>query len=232
MTYSDATGSYQADFLENILDTDFRYGLPYKIDREKYEAVMKEFNKEIRVKDADVVVFHADYNKDDDEPEREIYSFAFFAWPQNSPEGSDDFYDCSQFWDYDYDCKHKEKFESFVRAILETVIGPDQEHVNKLKAEKIKEKREIERQIADIDNIYREHFVPKTDTKKKCCKDCWHNYHCPMPQEGYDYDPDTCEWNPDNRQEKAMKEWRDENMSHGAFALTQDEIDFYHKPKK
>lgn len=30
------------------------------------------------------------------------------------------------------------------------------------------------------------------------CEDCWHSYHCPMPQEGYDYDPKTCPWNPDN----------------------------------
>ena len=28
--------------------------------------------------------------------------------------------------------------------------------------------------------------------KEKECKVCWHNYHCPMPQEGYDYNPDTC----------------------------------------
>ena len=26
---------------------------------------------------------------------------------------------------------------------------------------------------------------------QKECEDCWHNYHCPMPQEGYDYDPDN-----------------------------------------
>ena len=26
---------------------------------------------------------------------------------------------------------------------------------------------------------------------QKECKDCWHNYHCPIPQEGYDYDPDN-----------------------------------------
>ena len=32
----------------------------------------------------------------------------------------------------------------------------------------------------------------------KECKDCWHNYHCPMPQEGYDFNPDTCLYNPDN----------------------------------
>lgn len=31
-------------------------------------------------------------------------------------------------------------------------------------------------------------------SKNKTCKDCWHNYHCPMPQEGYDYDPDICPW--------------------------------------
>ena len=30
--------------------------------------------------------------------------------------------------------------------------------------------------------------------KRKGCLDCWHEYHCPMPQEGYDYDPDTCPW--------------------------------------
>lgn len=33
---------------------------------------------------------------------------------------------------------------------------------------------------------------------QKECKDCWHNYHCPMPQEGYDYNPDICPYNPDN----------------------------------
>ena len=33
----------------------------------------------------------------------------------------------------------------------------------------------------------------------KDCSDCWHNYHCPMPQEGYDFNPDTCKYNPDNK---------------------------------
>ena len=33
---------------------------------------------------------------------------------------------------------------------------------------------------------------------RKECKDCWHNYHCPMSQEGYDYNPDTCPYNPNN----------------------------------
>lgn len=30
------------------------------------------------------------------------------------------------------------------------------------------------------------------------CEDCWHEYHCPLPQEGYDFDPKTCPHNPDN----------------------------------
>lgn len=34
----------------------------------------------------------------------------------------------------------------------------------------------------------------------KKCKDCWHNYHCPMPQEGYDFNPDACPYNPDKRE--------------------------------
>lgn len=31
--------------------------------------------------------------------------------------------------------------------------------------------------------------------------------------------------------ENELKEWWDENMSHGAFALTKDDIDFYDRPK-
>ena len=34
--------------------------------------------------------------------------------------------------------------------------------------------------------------------KEKGCEDCFHNYHCPMPQEGYDFNPDTCPYNHDN----------------------------------
>ena len=152
MTYNLGTGSYESDFLENMLDTDFRYGVPYKIDREKYEAVMKEFEKEVRIKDANVVVFHADYNKDEEE-DRGIYSYTFFVWPKNSPEGSDDFYDCSQFWDYDYDFKHKEKFEEFVHAILESVVGVDVPTAMSLREKKSKELRRTLKEIDELNDI-------------------------------------------------------------------------------
>lgn len=145
MTYSDATGCYQADFLENILDTDYLYGVPYKIDRGKYESVIREFHKGIRIKDADVVVFHAECNKDEDEPGRGSYSF--FVWNENSPEGSEDSYDCFQFWDYYYDYKHKEKFEEFVHELLKCVVGVDQEYLkNKIK-EQEKEREIITKNI-------------------------------------------------------------------------------------
>ena len=148
MIYEPGTGSYESEFLENILDTAYKYGVPYLLDREKYEAVMKEFGKEVRIKDANVVVFHADYNKDEEEEDRGIYSYALFAWPKNGPEGSEDFYDCSQFWDYDYDYKHKEKFEEFVHAILSSVVGVDKLHLLTLiegkKAERGKIACEIE----------------------------------------------------------------------------------------
>ena len=146
MTYNPGTDSYQADFLENILGTIYKYGVPYIIDREKYEAVMKEFNKDVRIKDANVVVFHADYNKDE-ENDRGVYSYVFYAWPKNSPEGSEDFYDCSQFWDYDYDYKHKEKFEEFVRAILGSVVGVDKPRLLALIEEKNAERCKIDCEI-------------------------------------------------------------------------------------
>ena len=40
-------------------------------------------------------------------------------------------------------------------------------------------------------------LIFKEVQENKGCKDCFHNYHCPMPQEGYDFNPDTCPYNHD-----------------------------------
>ena len=146
MEYRVETDSYQSCFLEPILDTNFKYGIPYKIDREIYENAFKKFNKDIRIKDADVVVFHADCNKDEDDEKRGIYSYTFYAWP----EGSEDFYDCSQFYDWDYDNKHKETFEDFVHAVLESVIEVDKECTKKLIAEL---QQEVDTKMKNIDEL-------------------------------------------------------------------------------
>ena len=50
MKYNSATDSYENEFLESILDTNFKYGVPYKIDREKYENAFKKFNKNSTIK--------------------------------------------------------------------------------------------------------------------------------------------------------------------------------------
>ena len=161
MTYSPGTGSYESDFLEHILDTDFRYDIPYKVDKEKYLAVVEEYlhNTDIRIKDADVLIFHSDYVMDDEDQERGVYGYTFYAWPQNSPKGSKDFYDCFTFWDWEQENKHKENFEAFVRAILKSIICPDKEYMNKLKDEMQEKKKEIEEQTNIINDIYNQHFT-------------------------------------------------------------------------
>ena len=142
MKYNSATDRHESEFLESILDTNFKYGVPYKINREIYENAFKEFNKNSSIKHAikhaDVVVFHAHYDED-------YGSYTFFAFPKNSTED----YDCAQF--YDYDDKHKESFENFthfVDAVLESVISADKQYGEKLIAEL---KQEIDTKMKDIE---------------------------------------------------------------------------------
>ena len=142
MKYNSATDRHESEFLEPILDTNFKYGVPYKINREIYENAFKQFNKNSSIKHAikhaDVVVFHAHYDED-------YGSYTFFAFPKNSPED----YDCAQF--YDYDDKHKESFENFthfVDAVLESVISADKQYGEKLIAEL---KQEIDAKMKDIE---------------------------------------------------------------------------------
>ena len=47
-------------------------------------------------------------------------------------------------------------------------------------------------------------IIKVMNKEEKClgCENCWHNYHCPMPQEGYDYNPETCVYNHDNKEVK------------------------------
>ena len=142
MKYNSATDRHESEFLEPILDTNFKYGVPYKINREIYENAFKKFNKNSSIKHAikhaDVVVFHAHYDED-------YSSYTFFAFPKNSPED----YDCAQF--YDYDDKHKESFENFthfVDAVLESVISADKQYGEKLIAEL---KQEIDTKMKDIE---------------------------------------------------------------------------------
>ena len=141
MKYNSAIDRCESEFLEPILDTDFKYGVPYKINREIYENAFKKFNKDIRIKDADVVVFRAHYDEYYD-------SYTFYTWPKNSPEESEDFYDCAQFYGCDYGNKCKETFEDFVHAVLESVISADKQYSEKLIAEL---QQEVDAKMKDIE---------------------------------------------------------------------------------
>ena len=141
MKYNSAIDRCESEFLEPILDTDFKYGVPYKINREIYENAFKKFNKDIRIKDADVVVFRAHYDEYYD-------SYTFYTWSKNSPEESEDFYDCVQFYGCDYGNKCKETFEDFVHAVLESVISADKQYGEKLIAEL---QQEVDAKMKDIE---------------------------------------------------------------------------------
>ena len=155
MTYSDATGSYQNDFLEQIPNSELRFDVPYKIDREKYEKVLKEHNQELRIFDADVVSFRADFYEHDSWGGKTSKHFTLFAWPENSPEGSKDFYDCFQFLDYKYENEEEQlkAYNEFVHAVLECVIDPDKEQVKKAIDRLNKEKETLENNINELQTI-------------------------------------------------------------------------------
>lgn len=148
MTYSNATGSYQNDFLEPILDTEYKYDVPYKVDKDKYGEVLKKHNNVQLIKDADVLTFRCDCYGDDEDG----YSWVFFAWPENSPEGSKDHYECVQFLRLNYK-DTKGNFDAFVRDILECVIGPDKEHIKNLIDELAGEIEEKQKNIATLSDI-------------------------------------------------------------------------------
>lgn len=147
MTYSEATDSYNNDYLEPILseETGFLHNIPYRIDKEKYLEVLKKYSQNNRFKDADVVVFHSDYCVHD---EGDIWMRSFFAFPENSPENSDDFYDCFLFEDDEVDV-----YFDFVKEILGCIIGPDKECLAKEFEERNEELRVLTKNISTIKTI-------------------------------------------------------------------------------
>jgi hypothetical protein len=127
MYYNPGTGSYCNDFMEHIADTEFRTDVPYKIDKQKYDEILRKYNEGTRFHDSDVVTFSMDYSfhgSSEGEDGETPYMYGFFAFPEKA-EGSKDFYDCILFHDYEYDNKHKEAYENFVRELMGSVIGVD-----------------------------------------------------------------------------------------------------------
>lgn len=148
MTYREETGSYNNDYFEPILNekTGFLHNIPYKIDKEKYLAVLEKHHQENRFKDTDIVSFHSDYTVDD---EGNIHMMGFFAFPKNSPEDSNDFYDCFLFDGENVNIK----YFKFVEDILECIIGADKECLAKLLKEKSEDLNKLMEYINTIIRI-------------------------------------------------------------------------------
>lgn len=175
MEYSEGTGSYEAEFLEQILDTGFRYGVPYKIDKKKWDEILEKYGEKTRFKDTDVVKFHSDYSLSDYR-DGKLFSYAFYAWPQNSPEGSEDFYECIQFSDYKYNDKHKEAYENFIHEIVKCIICIDHDSMDKLIREKMEERDRISREIAELSMMQVDKkYTPMTKDEIKIGTKVW--YH-------------------------------------------------------
>ena len=148
MRYYEETGSYQNDPFESILDTGFRYDVPYRIDRKKYEDLLRSYDTNARIVDADVVMFRAEYYEND-EGER---NYAFFAWPGNSPEGSHDFYDCILLTDDKY-VSTKAEFEKFAHGMTGCIIEPDKDCINRDIDKMRNTIRTIKKHIATLQKI-------------------------------------------------------------------------------
>lgn len=126
MYYNPGTGSYCNDFMEHIAGTEIRTDVPYKIDKQKYDEILRKYNNGTRFHDSDVVTFSMDYRFHDScegEDGETPYVYVFFAFPEK-PEGSEDFYDCILFHDYEYE-NHKQAYEDFAKDVFTSVIGVD-----------------------------------------------------------------------------------------------------------
>lgn len=144
MEYNDATGDYQEDFLSKILNTEFLIGVPYKIDREKYNNVCGKWKSKSRFKTTDTVVCEISFTEADD-----LYCFShfdFFLFPRNRKEESDDFYDCFQF-------DNENEFKNCLRDVLDCFLGIDREELKKMIRGKLKEMKKNIEEIHILNNL-------------------------------------------------------------------------------
>ena len=105
----------------------------------------------MRIVDADVVTFNHDYCTHDD---GEIWLYNFFAWPKNSPKGSDDFYDCFQFSSQDTAPGNiVVEYHNFIRELMACVIGIDVPTAITLRNEKAQDVYRALKELNEVDSI-------------------------------------------------------------------------------
>jgi hypothetical protein len=146
MYYDESTDSYVNENFEEMPGTGLMFGVPYLIDRDKYKSVLEKRHFHMRIKDADVVTFSMSSSE---------IGYVLFAFPKNSPEGSDDFYECFSFYNDDFETQDQrnEEFQKFMDEMADCVVGPSQTHCHDLKNELMRNIRENLEFISIIDEI-------------------------------------------------------------------------------
>jgi len=118
MKYEEETGDYESVFMEQIYNDsqDIIFGdIPYKVDRGVYEEVFCKYHEAVRIVDADVVRFHTSMFTVGDGDEE---CWTFFVWPENSPQESEDFYECVFF-------DGKKEYVKFLSEFKRCILGVD-----------------------------------------------------------------------------------------------------------
>lgn len=143
---------YQSALLEKILDTDFYYGVPYKIDYAKYMGVILEhleFPFSSNIKEGESVVFSAEKFKllFSDE------TCTLYVSSSSDKEGI--FYDrfCFERKFNETDKPLNKRFKRFVKEILSCIIDVDKNALKGLKKAEIKELHKIQAKLDKIDEI-------------------------------------------------------------------------------
>lgn len=137
MYYNEATCSYVNDFLEKIIENrEFLYDIPYKINIEQYTEQLKKLNKTSSIKE-DIVIFQCSKDTDYD-------SMTFFVFPLCGER-----YDCIRFDSEQYE----QEYINFVDSILDCVICPDKEGIDRLIEEKTLEIEKLKNNIYTLNNI-------------------------------------------------------------------------------
>lgn len=154
MYYNEATGCDVNDRFEKILGTEFRFNVPYIIDKQKYLAALSAVGAKCNfphscMPQATVVSFSMHHDRDEDgNTERDSYTF--FVDSKDVPEN---FYDCIRFDYYRYEGKQKEEFTAFVNQVLACIIKPSIPHIMEIRGDIYADIDRELTQLSELDGI-------------------------------------------------------------------------------
>lgn len=163
MHYDSGIGCYTNTYLERILDTQFYYGVPYHIDKDKYNDIILNYVGASNFDDI-VVTFSVQIEKDEEDNDNSAY--VFFIHPENDLDEDNYQYDCISFYSTDYDGAQRLCFTEFVISILNCVIEPSIQDIQKAKGSIINNINKELKYIKKLDKIISQNLIHNNDNKQ------------------------------------------------------------------